>query len=46
MNPEALEDLLYSQNWKDLEVISIEVESEKNLSIAWRDLNFVDNFAA
>lgn len=43
MSPEALEELLYSQEWKDLEVIHIEVESEKELSIAWRDLTDIDD---
>ena len=43
MIPEALEKLLYSQEWKDLEVICIDVESEKKLSIAWRDLTDIDD---
>jgi hypothetical protein len=43
MIPKALEELLYSQEWKDLEVTCIYVESEKNLSIEWRDLTDIDD---
>ena len=38
MNPKDLEDLLYEQKWKDLEVISIDVEEENKVEITWRDL--------
>lgn len=43
LSPEALEELLYSQEWKDLKVIHIDVESEKKLSIEWRDLTDIDD---
>ena len=38
MDPKALEDLLYEKEWKDLEVVSIDVEEENTLCITWRDL--------
>lgn len=43
LSEEALEDLLYSKNWKDLEVISIDVEPGMKLTLEWRDLTDIDD---
>ena len=43
ISAEALEDLLYAQKWKDLEIVSIDVEEDMNIDISWRDLTDIDD---